>query len=120
WKNFDSVYFLRQKGGMMMPFGGPGPGRQPRPGGQFPPGGQFRPPDGPPDFAGGFPPPGDFPRRPFAQGRPGGPGGMGEPMIPRDADITHDGEFFTLALVPTPEGFPGGAFAMRPPPGGDN
>jgi hypothetical protein len=30
---------------------------------------------------------------------------MGEPMIPRDADITHDGAFFTLALVPMPEGF---------------
>jgi hypothetical protein len=98
WKNFDSVYFLRQKGGMMMPFGGPGRG-QPRPEGRF------RPPDGPPDFAGGFPPPGDFPRRPFTQGRPGGPGMMGEPMIPRDADIAHDGEFFTLALVPTPERF---------------
>lgn len=105
WKNFDAVYFLRQKGGMMMPFGGPGPGRQQfRPDGPFRPGGQFRP-DGPPDFAGGFPPPGDFPRRPFAQGRPGGPGMMGEPMIPRDADITHDGTFFTLALVPAPEGF---------------
>ncbi len=123
WKNFDAVYFLRQKGGMMMPFGGPGPGRPPRPDGQFPPDGQFRPPDGPPDFAGGFPPPGDFPRRPFAQGRPGGPGGMGEPMIPRDADIAHDGEFFTLALVPTPEGFSGGpgrGFAMRPPFPSDN
>lgn len=122
WKNFDAVYFLRQKGGM--PFGGPGPGRQPRPDGQFRPDGQlqFRP-DGPPDFAGGFSPPGDILRRPFAQGRPGGPGAMGEPMIPRDADITHDGEFFMLALVPTPEGFPGGprgAFAMRPPFPGDN
>jgi len=50
WKNFDSIYFLRQKGGMQMP-GGPGPGRQ------APPDRQFRP-DGPPDFAGGgFPPP---------------------------------------------------------------
>lgn len=44
---------------------------------------------------------------------------MGEPRIPRDADITHDGEFFTLALVPVPEGFPSarnGELAMRPPP----
>jgi hypothetical protein len=107
WKNFDNVYFLRQKGGMQMPFGGgPGPGRQQ-------PDRQFHP-DGPsPDFAqGGFRPPDDFGRRSFphqGSGGPGGPGGaMGEPMIPRDADITHEGEFFTLALVPTPEGFPPG------------
>ncbi len=121
WKNFDAVYFLRQKGGMLM--GGPGPGRP----GMGP---QFRP-DGPPDFAGGFPPPppGDFGDRPLPRrgpggpggfggpGGPGGPGGMGEPQIPRDADIRHNGQFFTLALVPTPMGvLPGmpGALAMRP------
>jgi hypothetical protein len=101
WKNFDSIYFLRQKGGMQMP-GGTGPGRQ------GPPDRQFRR-DGPPDFAaGGFPPPGDFGRRSFSPRGPGGPGAMGEPRIPRDADITHEGEFFTLALVTTPEGLPMG------------
>jgi hypothetical protein len=115
WKNFDSVYFLRQKGGMQMPFGGLGPGREPRPNGQFRRG-------GPPDFAGGFPPPGDFPGR-NPQSRPGGPGAVGEPFIPEDADITHDGRFFTLALVPTPEGFPPGArgnFTARPQVASDN
>jgi hypothetical protein len=30
---------------------------------------------------------------------------MGESMIPEDADIAHDGEFFTLALAPAPEAF---------------
>jgi hypothetical protein len=30
---------------------------------------------------------------------------MGEPMIPEDSDVTHDGEFFTLALAPAPEAF---------------
>lgn len=118
WKNFDNVYFLRQKGGMQMPFGGgPGPGRQQSDR-------RFRP-DGPPDFArDGFPPPRDFDRGPFPSRGPGGPGGfggpggaMGEPPIPPDADITHEGEFFTMALVPTAEGFPMGtnrAYALRP------
>jgi hypothetical protein len=86
WKHFNNVYFLHQKAGMQMP-GGPMPGIT-----------------GQPDFARvGFPPRGDandrsFPPRGFA-----GPGPMGEPMIPDDADITHDGEFFTLALAPAPE-----------------
>jgi len=98
WKNFDNVYLLRQKAGMQMP-GGPGfggPGQPDR---------QFRP-ERPNDFAGpGFPPPGDFNNRPFPpRGFAGGPGAMGEPMIPDDADVTHDGEFFTLALAPAPEG----------------
>jgi hypothetical protein len=100
WKNFDNVYFLRQKGGMQMPPGGPGPGM---PSGRD---GQFRR-GPPPDFVGGFvPPPGDFPSRPPMRRGPGGPGAMGEPMIPGNADITYDGEFFTLALVPTPAAFP--------------
>jgi len=87
WKNFDNVYFLHQKAGMQMP-GGPVPGM---------PGQTDRRirQDAPPRFArAGFPP------RGF-----GGPGPMGEPMIPDDADITHDGEFFTLALAPAPEAF---------------
>ncbi len=110
WKNFDAVYFLRQKGGMQMPFG-PGPGRDRLTLAD----GRSRN-DGPPDFAGSFPPPDGFGGRAFP---PRGPGGMGEPRIPRDADITHDGEFFTLALIPVPEGFPtahNGELAMRPPP----
>jgi hypothetical protein len=96
WKTFDKVYFLRQKGGMPMPFGGPRPGNNAR-------GQNFRP-DGPPNFAGGFPPPDNFGGRPFPQRGPGGPGMMGEPRIPEGADITYDGRFFTLAWVPTPEG----------------
>ncbi len=98
WKNFDHVYFLHQKAGMQMP-GGPMPGMPPMPG----PDRQFRP-DGAPDFArAGFPPPGDPNNRSFPPRGFGGPGAMGEPMIPEDADITHDGEFFTLALAPAPE-----------------
>jgi len=87
WKNFDNVYFRTKKAGMQMP-GGPVPGM---------PGQTDRRirQDAPPRFArAGFPP------RGF-----GGPGPMGEPMIPDDADITHDGEFFTLALAPAPEAF---------------
>ena len=41
---------------------------------------------------------------------------MGEPMIPEDADVTHDGEFFTLALAPVPEWLPAktnGAYAVK-------
>jgi hypothetical protein len=98
WKNFDNVYFLHQKAGMQMP-GGPAPamaGQGNR---------QFRP-DRPPDFAGpGFPPPNDSNNRNFPPRGFGGPGPMGEPMIPEDSDITHDGEFFTLALAPAPEAF---------------
>jgi hypothetical protein len=85
WKNFDNVYLLHQKAGMQMP-GGPMPGMPGQPDRQFGP-------NGSPDFArAGFPP------RGF-----GGPGPIGEPMIPEEADITHDGEFFTLALAPAPE-----------------
>ena len=92
WKNFDHVYFLNQKGGMQMgPMsGGPMPSGRGQSDRQFPP-------DGRPDFGGaGFSP------RGFA-----GPGPMGEPMIPEDAEIAHEGEFFTLALAPAPEGMPG-------------
>jgi hypothetical protein len=97
WKNFDNVYFLHQKAGMQMP-GGPMPGMP----GQS--NRQFRP-DGPQNFAGpGFPPSGDFNNRP-PRGFGGGPGPMGEPMIPEEADITHDGEYFTLAVAPAPEAF---------------
>jgi hypothetical protein len=92
WKNFDHVYFLRQKGGMQMSVmpGAPGPN-----------GPADRRPDRRPDFAGaGFPPPdGDnrsLPPRGFA-------GPMGETFIPDDAEIAHEGEFFTLALAPAPE-----------------
>ncbi len=99
WKNFDNVYFLHQKGGMQM-LGGPRPDRN------GPADRQFRT-ERRTDFAGpGFPPPGGF----------GGPGPMGEPMIPEDADVTHDGEFFTLAAAPVPEQLPGrtnGAFAAK-------
>jgi hypothetical protein len=101
WKNFDHVYFLNQKAGMQM---GPMPGG-PMPGGR----GQADrpiPSDGRPDFAGGFPPRPDgndryFPSRGFA-----GPGPMGEPMMPDDAEIAHEGEFFTLALAAAPDGLP--------------
>ena len=60
-------------------------------------------------------PPGGF------NGRPPGPGGgaFGEPTIPAAAKITHDGKYFTLALVPTPVTFPSGpgrAFAGGPQP----
>ncbi len=99
WKNFDNVYFLHQKAGMEMP-GGPMPGMPGQPDRQF-----RR--DGAPDFArAGFPPTGDASSRSFSpRGFSGGPGPMGEPMIPEAADITHDGEFFTLALAPAPEAF---------------
>jgi hypothetical protein len=98
WKNFDNVFFLHQKAGMQMP-GAPMPGMPGQPDRQFRP-------DRPPDFAGGgFPPPRDFNNRSFPPRGFGGPGPMGEPRIPEDADITHDGEFFTLALAPAPEGF---------------
>ena len=99
WKNFDNVYFLHQKAGMQMP-GGPMPGMPGQPNGQFHQ-------DGPPDFARArFPPPNDSNNRAFPpRGFAGGPGAMGEPMIPDDANITHDGEFFTLALAPAPEAF---------------
>jgi hypothetical protein len=41
-------------------------------------------------------------------------------MIPRGANITHDGECFTLALVRTPpQKFGGMEQAFRPPPPGD-
>jgi hypothetical protein len=97
WKNFDSVYFLHQKAGMQMP-GGPAP----LPG----QGNRHFPPDRRPDFAGlGFPSQGDFNNRAFPPRGFGGPGAMGEPRIPEDADVTHDGEFFTLALAPAPEAF---------------
>ena len=48
-----------------------------------------------------------------------GPGGgaFGEPTIPASAEITHDGKYFTLALVPTPITMPfdpGHAFAGGP------
>jgi hypothetical protein len=95
WKNFDRVYFLNQKGGMQM---GPMPGGA-MPGGRGQPDRQGPPAGRPDDFAR----PGfndrSFPPRGFA-----GPGPMGEPRIPEDADITHEGEFFTLALAPVPEG----------------
>ncbi len=96
WKNFDHVYFLHQKAGMQMP-GGPGPGMPDQRDRQFQ--------AGPRDFAGpGFPPPGDFNNRSFGpRGFAGGPGAMGEPMIPEGADVTHDGEFFTLAIAPAPQ-----------------
>jgi len=99
WKNFDNVYYLHQKGGMQMP-GAPIPGMPGQPDRQFRA-------DGPPDFArAGFPPRGDFNSRSFSpRGFGGGPGPMGEPMIPDNADITHEGEFFTLALAPAPEAF---------------
>jgi hypothetical protein len=95
WKNFDNVYFLHQKAGMQMP-GAPMPGMPGQPDRQ-----------GPPDFArAGFRPPGDFNNRSFPpRGFGAGPGLMGEPMIPDNADVTHDGEFFTLALAPAPEAF---------------
>ena len=106
WKNFDQVYFLRQNSGMAMgPGMGSGPGRR-RPDGQ----GGF--------VGGGFPgsPPGGL------NGRPPGPGGgaFGEPMIPFNADITHDGKYFTLALVTNPVTLPGraGSFAGGPRPAG--
>jgi len=96
WKNFANVYFLRQKAGMQMP-GGPTLGRPDR---------QFRQ-GGPPDFArAGSLSPNDFNNRSFPpRGFVGGPGPMGEPMIPEDSNVTHDGEFFTLALAPAPEAF---------------
>jgi hypothetical protein len=101
YKNFSNVYFLHQKAGMLMPGmpAGPMPANPGQPDRQLRPTGQ-------PDFArAGFPPPADFNKRPFPQRGFGGPGGMGEPMIPNNADITHDGEFFTLALAPAPEAF---------------
>jgi hypothetical protein len=95
WKNFDNVYFLHQKAGDQMP-GGSMPGQPER---------QFRA-DGPPNFArAGFAPRGDNDRAFTSRGFIGGSGPMGEPRIPDDADITHDGEFFTLALAPAPEAF---------------
>ena len=94
WKNFDNVYFLHQKAGMQMP-GGPMPGMAGR-----------GPANGRPDFARvGFPRPGDANNRSFPPRGFGGLGAMGEPMFPDNADVTHDGEFFTLALAPTPEAF---------------
>ena len=40
---------------------------------------------------------------------------MGEPMIPDDAEIAHEGEFFTLALASAPGGLPmtNGNFAAK-------
>jgi hypothetical protein len=100
WKNFDHVYFLHQKGGMQM---GPMPGG-PGMGGQRPPDRDFRP-DGAPDFArAGFPAQQDANNQAFSPRGFGGP--MGEPMIPEDAEITHEGEFFTMALAPAPDGLP--------------
>ena len=98
WKNLDGVYFLHQKAGAQMP-ARPAPVSLDQSNRQFLPDRQH-------DFAGsGFPPPGDFNHRPFPPRGFGGPASMGEPMIPEDSDITHDGEFFTLALAPAPEAF---------------
>ncbi|MFM2082323.1 MAG: hypothetical protein RL380_1014 [Verrucomicrobiota bacterium] len=59
---------------------------------------------------------GNFPPR---NGSPGG-GAFGEPVIPRNAEVTHDGECFTLALVKEPiRNSPRQAQAFRPPPGGE-
>lgn len=94
WKKFAHVFYLKQEAGMPMSglmMGGrpgrPGAGR-----GNFPRPGQFPPAPG--DFPGGMtgPPPG-------GPGM-GGPGGMmGEPIIPRDAQIVHEGKCFTLAAI---------------------
>ena len=105
WKNFDNVYFLRQKGGLQMP-GGPGWGGAPDR--------QFRPERSPEFAGGGFPRPDDFNHHSLPPRGFGGP--MGEPMIPENADVTHDGEFFTLALAPAPEGFSAksnGTYALK-------
>jgi len=94
WQKFDQVFFLRQNAGMQMPFGPPPSGDQFPPGG---PGDGFGP-GGAPD--GNGPPP---------MGPPaGGRGAMAETEIPPDADVRHDGEYFTFALVKPsdlPEGF---------------
>lgn len=115
WEKYDQIYFLRQKAGMQLP-GGPRPGLR-----QFPPDAGspgFGMPrlDGPgfggPDFGGGRPPAGNFPPR---FGPPRGGGAMAEPMIPRNATITHDGECFTLARVLTPVRRPTPGEDFRPP-----
>ncbi len=105
WQDYAQVFFLRQKAGMQSPFGPP-PGR-----------GQFPPDRGGRGLAGGPPGGGNFPPR-FG---PQGGGAMREPAIPRDAEVMHDGEYFTLALVRSPVGRlaePPPAFG--PPPGADH
>jgi len=90
WQNYVQIFFLRQKSGMQMRFG-------PRPGDR-----QFPPVFGSRDWDDDHPPPRDFPAA-FAP--PGGGGALGEPVIPRNAEIAHDGVCFTLARVVTPSGF---------------
>ena len=86
WQDYQQIFFLRQKAGMQMPFG-PRPGNR-----QFPQDRSGRGFAGGPPNQGNFPPPG---------GPPGG-GAMAEPMIPPDAEVTQDGEYFILALVRSP------------------
>jgi len=104
WQDYAQVYFLRQKAGMQSPFGPP-PGR-----------GAFPPDRGGRGFDAGPPGGGNFPPR---FGPPGG-GAMMEPVIPPDAEITHDGECFTLALVRSPiERREEPPPDFGPPPGGN-
>lgn len=92
WKLFDQVFVLRQKGGMQRIFGGMG----------FGPGGPRRPrmpKTVPGDSSPDLPPANDFTNLPLPPSGRGPSGSMGEPMIPRNAEISYQGKKFTLARV---------------------
>jgi hypothetical protein len=102
------VFFLRQKAGQQMPGGAMrsgAAGNEHR--NDFP----TREPFPPENLAGApiYVPPrnaqrGEFPPNGFPpRGMMGG--AMGEPMIPRNAEVVHEGKCFTLAIAPTPPAF---------------